>query len=52
MDDGNNSVSEILSMIPAMKENNNPRIVLLIRFKRKRYVSIAPRGSDKAAIKV
>ena len=49
---GNSSQNDIWSIIPAIRENNSPRMVLLINLLRIRYAKIAPIGSLKADIKV
>ena len=48
MEVGNNSVRDICIMIPAISENNKPRIVSFINLLKKRYVIIAPIGSEAA----
>ena len=43
---------DICSIIPAIRENNNPSKVLDIKGNKNKYVRIAPNGSDSAEIKV
>ena len=49
---GNSSQNDIWSIIPAIRENNSPRMVVLINLLRNRYAKMAPIGSLKADIKV
>ena len=51
-DVGNNSISEILIISPAINENKIPSIKLLINLDKKQYEIKAPNGSDKAEILV
>ena len=49
---GNKLKIDISNIIPAIHENNIPRIKLLINFFKNKKVIIAPSGSDIADIKV